>query len=195
MKKDFDDCICLIESEKIRDFVKKALKLAPTEFWKAPCSSSGKHHPPEDNFEGGIIIHSRKTVQVALALFRFFDIKDRLAQDKIIAACILHDITKNGTPWGESTDYEHGEIAVLKLFPSVRVPDEKGILCLVDPDLLDVLILIKNHMGIWSHPKPTPAFENGEVVTAYSVWHLIVQLSDYWGSQPWCPFVCDEFNK
>jgi len=35
--------------------VEKALAQAPKEFWTAPCSSSGKYHPPEDQVEGGTI--------------------------------------------------------------------------------------------------------------------------------------------
>ncbi len=190
MKTDFDDCICLIESEKIRNFVKQALELAPPEFWKAPCSSTGKHHPPEDNLEGGIIIHSRKAVLVALELFKFFDIKDRLTQDKIIAAVILHDIQKNGRPWSSSTDFKHGMIAcawLMKIASLISKP--------LDQDLFEICLLVKNHMGIWSEPLPKPAFQNGEVVTNWSINHLIVQLADYWASQKWCPFVCDELDK
>lgn len=190
MKTDFDDCILLIESEKIRDFVRKALESAPPEFWKAPCSLNPDHHPPEDRVEGGIIIHSRKAVRVAIALFRFFDIKEKFAQDKIIAAVILHDIQKCGRPWGKSTDFKHGMIACSMLMRIVGMNSKA-----FDQDLFEICLLVKNHMGIWSKPLSTPAFENGEVVTGYSVWHLIVQLADYWGSQPWCPFVCDDLSK
>jgi len=87
----------LIKSEKIRKFVEKALEMAPKEFWIAPCSSSGKYYPPEDQVKGGTIIHSRKTIQVALSLFNFFDITDQLTKDQIIAACILHDIQKTAS--------------------------------------------------------------------------------------------------
>lgn len=193
MKTDFEDCILLIESEKIRDFVRKALEAAPPEFWKDPCSLNPAHHPLEDRVEGGIIIHSRKAVRVAQALFRFFDIKDKLAQDKIIAAMILHDIQKCGKPWGKSTDFKHGIIAfdMLTKIAGIQLVSPET----PDKDLFEICLLVKDHMGIWSQPQPTPALINGSVVTNYDIWRLIVQLCDYWGSQPWCPFVCDEFSK
>jgi len=85
MKKDLDDYLELIQSEGIRNFVKTALAAAPPEFWIAPASSSGKYHPPEDNMEGGLVIHSRKAVRVAIALCRFFGIEDGLMKDMVIA--------------------------------------------------------------------------------------------------------------
>lgn len=196
MKKNFEDCLSLIQSEKIRRFVQKALDAAPPEFFKAPCSSSGQYHPPEDQVEGGIIVHSRKAVRVALDLFRFFDVKDQLAKDKIIAACILHDIQKNGIPWSDKTSYEHGPIAAKWLFPfAVLEPEAKDEdFVHLDGDLVDILELVKNHMGIWNQPNKTSALKLGKDVEERDVWHLIVQLSDYWASRKWCPFVADELG-
>jgi len=195
MKKDFGDCSEMIKTEKIRKFVKKVLAKAPKEFWTAPCSGSGKYHPPENQVEGGIIVHTRKVVQVALSLFRFFEIKNQLAKDKIIAACILHDIKKYGEPWGERTDYEHGLIAYRWLiqFAALESDPSKEDLVHVVPDIIDILELIRDHMGIWSKPEPTPALKVGQKVTEKSIWHRIVQLADYWAARNWCSFVCDEF--
>lgn len=193
MKKDFNDCFDLIKSEKIREFVKKALSQAPEQFWTAPCSSSGKYHPPEDQVEGGAIVHSRKAVQVALSLFRFFNIENQLVKDKIIAAVILHDIQKNGIPWGEKTIYEHGLIAARWLMSITESNLGKEEL----RDLMDIIELVKDHMGRWSQPYPAPALEikgTTEIITEKNIWHLIIQLADYWGSRKWCPFVCDEFS-
>ena len=203
MKTDLNDCLKLIESEKIRNFVKKALSEAPAEFWEESASSSGKHHPPEDQIKGGIIIHSRKAIQVALSLFRFFEIRNQLAKDKIIAACILHDIKKGGIPWGRNTDYEHGPITARWLKPMaisivdfwvfLENQDERKPFNL-DPDLRDIIDLVRNHMAIWNRPEPTPALIIGGKITEKRIWHLIVQLADYWASRKWCPFVCDEFE-
>lgn len=190
MRKDFNDCVELFETEKIKEFVKTALKQAPKKFWKDPCSRTGKHHPPEDQVEGGIVVHSRKAVRVAIDLFRFYNINDRLTQEKIIAACILHDINKNGNPWGPSTDYEHGHIAGDEL-RDIKVSGE---LANSDKDLVDIIELVENHMGIWNKPNPTPALIIGKKVTEKDIWHNIMQLSDYWGSRKWCPFVIDNIE-
>lgn len=178
IKKDFGDYLKLINDENIRISIQNVLKSAPKEFWTEPCSSSGKFHPPEDNFNGGIIIHSRKAVQAAISLCRFFEIKSSLIKDKIIAACILHDLQKGGIPWSKGTHPCHGELAAIWL---------KGIIN--DKDILD---LIQNHMGAWNKPKSTPALKIGETLTEKNIMHLIVQLADYWASRKFCSFIINE---
>lgn len=192
MRKDFNDCLELIESQKIRAFTKTALELAPSQFWTAPSSSSGKYHPPEDQVEGGIIVHSRKAVRVALDLFRFFNIINQLAKDKVISACILHDIQKNGTPWGENTNYEHGPIAAKYLTKIAKDNTKNNFL---DENLLDIIMLVKNHMGLWNKPYATSALKTGSELSQKAILYLIVQMADYWASRKWCPFVADEFEK
>lgn len=201
MRKDFNDCLGLIQSDKIRRFVKEALAAAPKEFWTAPCSGSGKYHPPEDQVEGGIIVHTRKGVQVVLWLCRFFNITNQLVIDKLIAGFILHDIKKNGEPWGEKTHPEHGLIAArwlrsvievaLVAVPAKEWKDHEHEPHF-DPDIEDIIELVKNHMGIWSSPEPTPALVIGKKLDEKSIWHSIVQLADYWASRKGCSFVCNE---
>ncbi|MBU4348340.1 HD domain-containing protein [Patescibacteria group bacterium] len=189
MKKHFNDCIELIQSLKIRNFVKKALKKAPKKFWIAPSSSSNKYHPPEDQSEGGVVIHSRKAVQVAISLCPFFSVSDQITKDKVIAACILHDTHKNGNPWGERTNYEHGKIAAEK-FALIESTN--------DTDIRDILDLIKDHMGLMNKPNPTPALKMQKEIShtdQKTTMLLIVQLADYWASRTWCSFVCDEINN
>lgn len=195
MKKDFRDCLELIKTEKIRKFVEKALAQAPKEFWTAPCSSSGKYHPPEDQVEGGTIVHTRKGIQVILSLCRFFSITEQLIKDKLFGGFIIHDVKKCGEPWGESTDYEHGLIAYRWLMPiaALEVNPSMEELIHVDKDIMDIIELVRDHMGIWSKPEPTPALKVDEKLTEKSIWHLIIQIADYWASRKWCPFVCDEF--
>lgn len=189
MKKHFNDCIELIQSPKIKKFVKRALKLAPKKFWIAPSSSSDKYHPPEDQGEGGVIIHSRKAVQAAISLCPFFSVSDQITKDKVIAACILHDTHKNGDPWEKRTNYEHGRIAAEK-FALIESAN--------DTDIRDILDLIKDHMGLMNKPSPTPALSIQKETSRMSqkaIMLLIVQLSDYWASRTWCSFVCNEINN
>jgi len=187
-RKNFDDCLELVRDKEIREFTRKALQEADPKFWTAPCSSSGKYHPPEDQVEGGVIIHSRKAVRVVIDLFSFFDIQDQLAKDKIIAAVILHDICKYGMPWGERTDYTHGHIAAKWL--QQFIPENKE----ATVNIKEVIDLIANHMGIWNKPEPTPAITKGSVCGQKEIMHLIIQLADYWASRKWCSFVCNEID-
>jgi len=197
MKKDFNDCLGLIQNEKIRNLVTKALAAAPVEFWKDPSSASGKHHPPENQVEGGIVIHSRKAVFVALELFVWFNIKDQLSRDKVVAACILHDIAKYGVPWRKWVDKRHGPIAAdwLKRFIPYCESSGENRQIFPDEDLNDVVELVRNHMGRWNRPVPTPALAIGKEVSKKDILSLIVQIADFWSSQKWCPFVADKFGE
>lgn len=194
MRKNLNDCLELIQSPKIKSFTEKALSGADPGFWKDPCSGSGKYHPPENQVKGGIIVHIRKGIQIIISLFRIFNITDQLAKDKMISAFIVHDICKNGIPWGKSTHSQHGLIVaqlLADLAAIERQPEKEDILH-IDPDLADIIELARNHMGIWTKPEPTPALEIGQTISEKSIWHLIIQLADYWATRKWCPFIINE---
>jgi len=93
----------------VKKFVKEVLDNAPEGFWTTPCSGSGKYHPPENQGNGGLIRHLIKCIETARDLCRYFglSLEDR---DIVLASIFLHDIKKNGEPWKESTDMEHGRI-------------------------------------------------------------------------------------
>jgi putative nucleotidyltransferase with HDIG domain len=98
-----------IKDKSIVNFVSNAFNSASPKFWVSPCSSSGRFHPPEDNGEGGLIRHLIKASYVTeqfarRAMFSEYEL------DIARAATILHDICKDGNPWGELTDYRHGII-------------------------------------------------------------------------------------
>jgi 23S rRNA maturation-related 3'-5' exoribonuclease YhaM len=187
MVTNFDDIVSLISSPKINKFIKKALKAAPKEFWTAPASSGGKYHPQENRTSpGGLIIHTRKMVQIAIDLLRFFDSQNSLTRDIVIAAIILHDSKKSGHPWGRHTRRDHAHIGADWILRDVCTATERA-----DPDILEISRLVRAHMGIWNYPEPTPAIVIGKYLDRRSLMSLIVQLADYWSSRKWCSFVCD----
>lgn len=98
-----------IKDAKIRNFTKEVLDNAPEGFWTTPCSGTGKYHPLENQGETGLIRHLIKCVITAKDLCRYFSLSEK-DSDIVLAATILHDIKKNGEPWGQSTDMEHGLI-------------------------------------------------------------------------------------
>ena len=185
MRTNFYDCLELIKNEEIRNFVDAALCKAPKKFWTAPCSSSGKYHPPENQVRGGIVVHSRKMVQVAVSLFRFFGVENQATKDKILAAVILHDIQKGGIPWS-GFDKKHGKIAADWLYNEVCTSTQRK-----NRDIKDILEFVENHMGRWAAPKKHIALTKGGRLCNRDICNLIVQLCDYFASRKWCPFVCD----
>jgi hypothetical protein len=98
-----------ISDKEIQQFVKQALDNAPKGFWLTPCSGTGRYHPPENQGEGGLIRHLLKCFETAKDLCRYFGVS-QTDKDIILASIILHDIKKNGDPWGQSTDMRHGKI-------------------------------------------------------------------------------------
>lgn len=98
-----------INELEIRRFVKEVLDNAPNGFWTIPCSGTGRYHPPENQGNGGLIRHLIKCIETAKDLCRYFGVTQE-KKDIILAAVFLHDIKKNGEPWGESTDMRHGKI-------------------------------------------------------------------------------------
>lgn len=166
---DLDDCVNLIMDTNIREFVQKLLDEAPPQFWKDPSSSSKKYHPPENNAVGGIVVHTRKTVQTALCLIRLFDGYGGVDRDEILAACILHDLYKHGMPWADKTDYCHGPIAADIISKKYFELYNKK-----NPRIERLCYLIACHMGKFNRPEPYHIREHKNDYGA-----LIVIVSDY----------------
>ncbi len=98
-----------IDDLEIRKFVKEVLDSAPEGFWTTPCSGTGRYHPPENQGNGGLIRHLIKCLVVAKDLCRYFGVSQE-TKDIVLAAIFLHDIKKNGEPWKENTDMNHGKM-------------------------------------------------------------------------------------
>ena len=203
MKHNLESCIAIIQDPNIQDFVRILLETAPSEFYTDPCSGTGQHHPPEDQQVGGILIHTKKAVQVALSLMRFYGLDQGqkeywLLRDQIIAAVILHDLYKNGIPWGKSTHPEHGDIAAKELEKWAR----RTILPIQCTDF--IADLVRYHMGQWTKPDSKMAIVVRNIPSIHSnlkldsesvlIAHLIVQTADYLASRKWCPFTIDQLD-
>ena len=91
--------IGLIDDEGIKSFVRSLLLKAST-FWEIPSSFSGRYHPPDEHGPGGNALHTKRVVRVAEVISDSYALSVE-ERDLIIAACLLHDITK-GIPSEES---------------------------------------------------------------------------------------------
>jgi len=175
-----------IEDPKIKLFTETALENADPEFWTASCSGTGKHHPPEDQGIGGLQRHLVKATIIARQFARRAMFSDH-ETDMAVAATILHDIQKNGIPWGESTYYAHGIIGAewLEQFP------------LADPTgKREILDAVKFHMAPWHYvhnPRGKDIFTQEEMLDNLNGMvrallyprriELAVREGDYWGSR------------
>ena len=84
--------LSLINNEIIKGLTVKVLTEAPAYIWTAVSSITGKYHPPEDNEEGGVCLHLKKTAWIA---YRMFD-NLLLDTDIGVVAGLTHDIAQRG---------------------------------------------------------------------------------------------------
>jgi hypothetical protein len=108
-KKEYQKEINKIKDGKILAFAKAALDSADPMFFFAPCSSSGRFHPPEDNGQCGLLRHLIKASSIVENYARRAQFTE-YELDQARCAVLIHDICKNGEIWNENTDYRHGII-------------------------------------------------------------------------------------
>jgi len=156
-----------ILNPKIKEFTKKVLlKIVPDYFFIIQPSSTKKYHPLQTHCDGGLVIHTKMAVRIAIEMFEFKknpytnDMKDC-----IISALILHDIYKNGTnPLNKYTVADHPMVAVnqIKLYKDIcNILNEETLNTILDG--------IMCHMTKWNKdyktkkevlPLPTKSFQN-----------------------------------
>jgi hypothetical protein len=168
IKFDFLDKIDTIVDDDIRNFVADALDNGPKEFWKAKSSSSGNNHAPENNIEGGLLVHIIKALEIAEGLFRFFGIDDSVDEDIVRASILLHDLYKQGNPWGEGYFREHGRTCADVLAQYTLNEYIKG----------RIMRCVGSHMSRWTYP-----MENLKQFIIPDNLQIIVALSDYMSSR------------
>jgi hypothetical protein len=83
----------LISDPNIKKFVRYLLKHAPG-FWKAPASKEIGEHPPDEELEGGLVIHTKRVVRVAMLLSMTVESESQTEFDCFVAAALLHDISR-----------------------------------------------------------------------------------------------------
>jgi 23S rRNA maturation-related 3'-5' exoribonuclease YhaM len=166
---DYMERVNTIVDEDIKKFVTEALEGAPDEFWTASASASGLNHPPEDRIEGGLLIHTIKALEVAESLFRFFGVEDETDRDIVRAALLLHDMYKQGFPWTDATNSEHGQICAM-------IVGEYAL----DNDYIKrrIQLCISTHMSRWAYPMES--FKNFVIPDKLQI---VTALSDYIASR------------
>lgn len=171
-----------IENRIISEMVREALRQAPPEFFTAPSSSSGKHHPADEINVGGLSLHTLRTVLMGEKLIDFYNQdaganvvgNQKIAgeqQDLILGALVVHDIMKGGIPW-KKYDPAHGPegAAFLKgIWQSNPRQDFSS----------KMQELVYNHMAQWTKapgniPEPKPPRDFANQIASYA---------DYLGSQ------------
>ena len=137
-----------IKNEELFIWVEKCLLVVPEYFWTLPASTSGKYHL-EDNMEGGLVRHTRKSLVSAKELRYVFNFDDS-EMDVIYSAIILHDTFRCGVDGQEKK--KDGKLCSDRLHPLYP----RNGLRKIDPsetikkEVNLIFKIIEGHMGIWS---------------------------------------------
>jgi hypothetical protein len=170
------DEINLIEDEGIKSFVRSILYRADG-FWEIPASFSGKHHPLDERCPGGNVLHTKRAVRVGCVLADSYSLSTE-ERDVIVAALLLHDITKGIKPQ-TSDKYYYDPMHPYTAGSFIKKCQEEdrnfasesqsSTLFINEDDVQTILRLIRCHLGPWS---PVPE------TTPITYMDMIVHLSD-----------------
>lgn len=138
-----------IISDEIRAWVNAMLDIAPPAFWERPCSSTGKHHRPDENEVGGQVVHTARVCNVATHLANMTLLSDN-EYNILIASAILHDTCKYGLD-GKSTYTNENHPQLLEI-----LRDNNCVLLPPCQSYKEILSCVAQHMGRWT-PEPIPA--------------------------------------
>ncbi|MBI3038222.1 HD domain-containing protein [bacterium] len=150
----------------------------PHDFFLSPSSSTGNHHPAENNNAGGIVIHTLKAVEIGKHLMDLYGISG-LEREIVLFSLYLHDICKYGFPWGKSTSKVHGITAAdfLKAFSKVE-----------EPALKRAFELISTHMDPWKGESFSPLIPGEDLLL-----QVLIQ-ADYLASREKISFIPPELK-
>jgi HD superfamily phosphohydrolase YqeK len=92
----------IITDPSIKSFIRSVLTKADA-FWQASSTIVESAHPPDEYFAGGLVLHTKRVVRTAIMIANTFECQPA-EFDILIAAALLHDITK--AVWRDDTKNE-----------------------------------------------------------------------------------------
>jgi HD superfamily phosphohydrolase YqeK len=155
--------INLIADPGTRSLVRAVLVRAGP-FWEIPASAVSHEHPPDEYLPGGNVLHTARVARLSAAMADSYGL-EAIERDGVIAASLLHDVTKA---------VDNGEIQYDPLHPYTvgaavyAIQDDErradnlhagSSSLLIDPEMLEqVLRIVRCHLGIASPiPETLPA--------------------------------------
>lgn len=147
----------MISDLRIKSFVRACL-LKTDCFWVSAASLEDSH-PPDERVEGGMILHTQRVLRTAMLLAQTVELSN-VNLDILIAACLLHDITKAVWRDEERTEILHDTMHVYTIdayvawvFKQDKSNTEDGKSSSLDcpSEIVDqILRLIRCSHGAWS---------------------------------------------
>jgi len=161
----------IIKDPSVSSFVRSMLLKADT-FWKIPGSFTSVYHPPDEDNEYGNILHTKRVVRIALIMCDNYFFSN-LEIDLIIAACILHDITKGVQEDEECISYDEFHPYTVDSFyrkakrHDLLLSETQSSVMLLEDELVEkILRIIRCHEGSRSSIPETRPTSAEEVILA-----------------------------
>jgi HD superfamily phosphohydrolase YqeK len=140
----FEPELKVIFDEGIREFAKLCICAAPDYFFlDCPASSTGKYHPLDELGADGTLIHTKKVFTTAYELARGLGCEEN--RDEILAACLIHDLRKQGLTQSGHTARNHPALAA-DLVEEVQAATQM----LTDKSYKIIRNAVGYHYGPWS---------------------------------------------
>lgn len=151
------DEINLITDESIKSFVRSILLKAGI-FWEIPSSFSGRYHPNDEHGVGGNVLHTKRVVRIANMICDSYSLIDE-ERDTILAACLLHDVTK-GIPSENEGSFQYDPMHpytvnkfvmdCIKYDKEYANDSHSSTLYINEDTIQSILRLVRCHLGPWS---------------------------------------------
>ena len=92
-EENFESELEFIVDDRIREFAKWGLSVAPSKYYLVSASSSGDYHPFSSNGKGGLVRHIRLCMLIARELFKdsLYNNFSMYEKDIIYTSLLLHD--------------------------------------------------------------------------------------------------------
>lgn len=160
-----------IHDSSIREFTRLCITQAPDYFFfDCPASSSGKYHPVDELCWDGTLIHTKKVFTVAYELVKGYSCEG--SRDQVVAACLIHDLLKQGKKRTGHTVKDHPNLAA-ELVKEVHDATQ----ILTEADYAMIRNSVGYHYGPWSiDPWKKP-------LDQYTPEEMCVYMSDYVASK------------
>lgn len=161
----FEKELELILNHDIREFTRLCVVSAPDYvFFDCPASSTGKYHPINELGGNGTVVHTKKIITIAYELVIGMDCPE--SRDEVVAACIIHDLRKQGLEKSGHTVLHHPDLAA-KLVEEVQRDTQM----LPDETYDMIRTCVGYHYGLWSIDpwiKPLREYTNEELTVYVS---------------------------
>jgi HD superfamily phosphohydrolase YqeK len=187
--------IDLIKEKYMGKFIREVLiDHSPDYFWTMPASTSGKYHNEDECVEGGLLIHTKRVINMSIKLMEgigWYDhrckgvkVEKQEGHDIVIAAAILHDLFKAGYVGRENkkgdklyTDSMHPYYVRDALRMKKTAITGEEIFMYKLPFFDKIMRAIECHYGYWSVMPYTANLENAQSP------EFILYMADYIASR------------